>query len=62
MTTIGHMQKPWRGHRWVMHTMWVHAWLSLIPCNGVAASASGQVRVVRGCMSICAKGQDWKKK
>jgi len=45
MPTTGHAQKPWGGHRWVMHAMRVQAWLSSMPCDGAAASTSGQAGV-----------------
>jgi len=43
------------GHRWVMHAMQVQAWLLLIPCDGAAASTSGQaeVGVCEGGKRVC---------
>jgi len=59
MLTTGHMQKPWGGHRWVMHTMQVQVWLLSMPCNSAAASTSGQAGVgaceggERVCVEMC---------
>ena len=47
------------GHRWVMHAMQVQVWLSLMPCDGAAASTSGQAGVgaceggERVCVKMC---------
>jgi len=40
------------GHRWVMHAMQVQAWLSSMPCDGAAASTSGQAEV-----GVCSGGK-----
>ena len=45
MPTTGRAQKPWEGHRWVMHAMRVQAVVVVETLDSTAASASGQASV-----------------